>query len=92
MSARSVLRWRPRLEWLALWLEEQSQDGSGVKPWGQYVGIAIDSRWRWGMTHEYCNGPHDQFSLGSLHFCWSLYDCEKCAAAEVGEDQVGERS
>lgn len=77
-----MLRWRPRLEWLALWLEEQLPDGSGAKPWGEYVGIAIDSRWRWGKTSEYYNGPHDQFSLGPLHFCWSLDDCAECC----GED------
>jgi hypothetical protein len=80
-----VSRWCPRVEWCALWLEEQGPDGPGAASWGQYVGVVLDRQWRWGRTHVYYNAPHDQFSIGPLHFCWSLDWCDDCLGNESEE-------
>lgn len=75
MSGDSIGGWRVRAEWFGIWLEE-------AVPWGRYVGAVVDRRWRLGRSHNYYNGPHDQFSVGPVHFCWSINDCAECDAVE----------
>lgn len=38
----------------------------------RYFAIYIVGPCRWGYLHLYYDGPHHQFSLGWLHFCWRL--------------------
>lgn len=47
-----------------------------------YYELMIDWDWRVGRIHAYYDGPHDQFSLGFLHLCWSGEWCDKCANGE----------
>lgn len=44
----------------------------------------IGRPWVWGESHDYYDGPHCGWSLGFLHFDWSLGWCLKCMPPDDG--------
>lgn len=43
-----------------------------------YYALSFTKHLSWGRHHTYYDGPHDSFSVGYAHFCWSSDWCQKC--------------
>lgn len=76
-------RWVLDIGWKYIQIAYQYCDKSGEWqfPAAAYYSINLTSHWAFGRHHMYYDGPHDSFSIGFIHFCWSGKWCEKCRNA-----------
>lgn len=44
----------------------------------RYYTINLTEHFSLGREHIYYDGPHDSFSVGWLHICWSGDWCDRC--------------
>lgn len=44
----------------------------------RYLTANLTPYFTFGSSHNYYDGPNCAFSIGFLHFTWSLNDCKEC--------------
>lgn len=64
-------------------MNQYRNNNHGWRHGGNYYTFNITSYWSFGRSHNYYDGPHDAFSLGFIHFCWSGDWCEKCYSVRL---------
>lgn len=80
LTACRSWKWVLRVYWNRIGLDEMVLIPPATE-WHlavRYVTVWLDRYWRFGMRHDYYDGPHCQFSIGPIHLGWSLWWCKKC--------------
>lgn len=79
---RRSWRWVIDVTWRCIELRQEVRFDDLPNPaWscaGMYYSLGFTKSAAWGRQHVYYDGPHDSFSIGYLHACWSGDWCQKC--------------
>lgn len=77
-------RWVLDVSWTSIeWrCEYRSEKDRTWRYASGYYCLNLTKHFRLGRGHNYYDGPHDSFSLGFLHYCWSGDWCQKCYDGE----------
>lgn len=77
-------RWVLEIKWRGVeWRQEcRTESNKTWFPAGAYYCLNVSRHFKLGRSHAYYAGPHDAFSLGFLHYCWSGDWCQKCHDGE----------
>jgi hypothetical protein len=72
--------------WSLGFVEQYRQDdGEFGRRMVRYGIVYVSGSFRFGMDHDYYDGPHCQFSIGWLHVAWAPDWCRKCMPDDPSE-------
>jgi hypothetical protein len=83
------IRWVLDVELFSISIEEMA-DVADYEHVLRYVNCSLTKHFMIGQSHAYYDGPHCGFSLGFIHFNWSLGWCEKCMPKNKSESCLRE--